>query len=436
MIKKTTVIHDNKILMGMLPSIRVKAPEFLFIAVTNARCPKADVTINVGDHVYLGQQIGLRHGPFFEQPIHSSCSGTYIGLEKHYHRSGKLVDFMKFQNDFKDEVDPSIKDRSDEEVKALSKEEITEIIKNTSLVGLGGSSFPTYIKFQTNKPIHTILMNGIECEPFLSSDHRMLLEHAQEVIAGIKIVQQAFHCKDARICIKSRYKDIAEVYGQILSWEPDSGITLCKVKNYYPQGWEIAMIKEATGVEIGKGKLPADYGIINFNVSTAYGIYMSVKHNMPIYERYMSVVGDGIAHPCNFIVRVGTPMREIIDYAGGYTEPDAPKRFILGGPMMGASLPTDDTVATKTVTSAIVLNEKKYNEDVCVRCGSCVYSCPKHLEPITIRNTMKVMPVDKAKIKALNPLDCIECGLCSYSCPSKIDLLESVRRAKVVAKLP
>ncbi len=435
MIKKTTVIHDKQILMDQLPTIDVRVPEYLFIATANARCPKADIFIKEGDYVKIGQVIGLRHGPFFEQPIHSTCSGTYEGLEKHYHRSGKMVDFMKFHNDFQDNIIDGVRRRSDEEIAAMSKDDIMNIIKDAALVGLGGSSFPTYVKLQTNKKIDTILLNGIECEPFLSSDHRLMLEKSLQLIDGIKILQRAFDCKDVRICIKKKYKDLECVYEQVLSWFPDSGITLCKVKNYYPQGWEVAMIKEATGIVMEKGKLPADYGIMNFNVSTVFGIHLSVREGFPVYNRYISVVGDGVAHPCNFSVRIGTPVKYLIEAAGGYVEPEKKKVVILGGPMMGASVPSDDCIATKTVTSIIVLNERKYEENPCVRCGSCVLSCPKGLEPIHIRNAMKHMPVDKEQVKALNPLDCIECGLCTYSCPSKIPLLDFVRRAKTVAKL-
>ena len=210
----------------------------------------------------------MRHGPFFEQPIHATCSGTYIGLEKHYHRNGKLTDFIKIENDFKDTIDPSVKQRTTEEIAALTKEDMTEIVKNCALVGLGGSSFPTYIKFQTDKPIDMILINGIECEPYITADHRLMLEFPYRIIDGIKYAMQAFNCHKAKICIKSKYKDLKLLYTQLLKEFEDSGIELCCVKNYYPQGWEVAMIKEATGIELAPGELPSNRGIINFNVSS------------------------------------------------------------------------------------------------------------------------------------------------------------------------
>ena len=433
MIQKTEKIKDTKHLVGSLPTIRYLDPEFVYIATNNARCPTAEVFVKEGEHVNTYQVIGLRHAAFFDQPIHATCSGTYVGLEKHYHRNGKITEFMKIQNDHKDTYDPSVKERTPEEIAKLTKEEMTEIIKNCALVGLGGSSFPTYVKFQTDKPINLMLINGIECEPYITADHRIMLEYPYRIINGIKYAMQAFNCKKALICIKSKYKDIESTYEEILKEFPDSGIELCKVKNYYPQGWEVAMIKEATGIKLNPGELPSNRGIINFNVSTMVGIYKAIKYNMPVTKRNITVTGDGIMHPHNFRVLVGTSFKELLPMCGGYKNPDKEKVFILGGPMMGASVPSDDVIITKTVTSIIVLDKSDYKEEPCVRCGSCVLSCPTGLEPVQIMNAVKSL--DKDRIKALNPLRCIECGLCSYVCTSKIPVTDFVRRAKIFAKL-
>lgn len=433
MIAKTTLIKDTKKLVGSLPAIRYTEPKYLYLAMANARCPKAELFIKEGDHVNSCQVIGMRQGPFFEQPIHATCSGTYLGLEKHYHRNGKLTDFIKIENDFKDTLDPSVHQRSPEEIAALTKEEMTQIIKDCAMVGLGGSSFPTYIKFQTNKPINTILINGIECEPYITADHRLMLEFPYRIMDGIKYVMQAFNCKHAKICIKSKYHDIKEVYQQVIKEYEGSGIELCLVGNYYPQGWEVEMIKNATGIQLKPGELPSNQGIINFNVSTMVGIYKAIKYNMPVIKRFVTITGDGIKFPKNFRVRVGTPIKDLIPLCGGYRNPEKEKVFILGGPMMGASVPSDDCIITKTVTSIIILDKTNYVEEPCVRCGSCVLSCPVHLEPVQIMNAVKA--IDKERIKKLNPLKCIECGLCTYSCTSKIQVTDYVRKAKLFAKL-
>ena len=433
MIAKTRHIKDTKQLVGSLPAIRYTEPKYLYCALTNARCSKYEIFVKEGDHVNSCQQIGVRHGPFFDQPIHATCSGTFVCIEKHYHRNGKLTDFIKIENDFKDTLDPAVHRRTPEEIKALTKEEMTEIIKNNAMVGLGGSSFPTYIKFQTDKPIEMVLINGIECEPYITADHRLMLEFPYRVMDGLTYIMQAFNCKHAKICIKSKYKDIAEVYRQVIKEYEGSGIELSLVGNYYPQGWEVEMIKNSTGVQLNQGELPSNRGIINFNVSTVVGIYKSIKYNMPVIKRFVTVTGDGIKFPHNFRVRVGTSIRDLIPLCGGYKNPEKEKVFILGGPMMGASVPSDDCIITKTVTSIIVLDKVEHKEEPCVRCGSCVLSCPVHLEPVQIMNAVKTL--DKERIKALNPLKCIECGLCAYSCTSKIQVTDYIRKAKMIAKL-
>ncbi|MDY4849398.1 MAG: RnfABCDGE type electron transport complex subunit C [Bacilli bacterium] len=437
MIRKTEIIKDEIGLLRELPTLRHTNSKYLYIATDNARCPKAEVFIEPGDYVKCAQIVGMRHGPFFDQPIHTACSGKFVGYEKHYHRSGKLVNFMKIENDFLDTYADYVKERSEEEIKQLTKEDMTEIIKNCALVGLGGSSFPTYIKFQTKEKIHTILINGIECEPYLTSDHRIMMEFPKRIVTGIKYVMQAFNCHKALICIKKKYEDLAEMWSEYLKREENdplgSNIKVCRVGNFYPQGWEVAMIKSATGIKMKPGELPTKYGILDFNVSTIVGLYKAIRYNMPVIKRDITVTGDGIKYPTNFRVSVGTSVKELIDLCGGYKDPEKEKIFILGGPMMGASLPSDDTIITKTVTSVIVLNKQDYLEEQCVRCGSCVLSCPQKLLPVDIMDAVKSL--NKEKIKALNPLSCIECGLCSYVCTSKIKVTDYIKKAKVIAKL-
>ena len=433
MIAKTTHIKDTKKIIGMLPAVRYVDPKYVYIAMANARCPQAELYIKEGDHVDCAQVIGMRHAGFFDQPIHATVSGTFIGLEKHYHRNGKLVDFIKIENDYKNTFAFPKHERTPEEIAKLTKEEMTQIIKDCANVGLGGSSFPTYIKFQTDKKIDMVLVNGIECEPYITADHRLMLEYPYRVITGIQYAMQAFNCKKAKICIKSKYTDIKQVYEQVLKEFPDSGIELCCVGNYYPQGWEVEMIRNATGIQLNPGELPSNRGIIDFNVSTIVGIYKAIKYNIPVMKRFITVTGDGINTPKNFRVRVGTSIKDLIPMCDGYKHPEKDKVFILGGPMMGASVPSDDCIITKTVTSIIVLDKVDYKEEPCVRCGSCVLSCPAHLEPVQIMNAVKSL--DKERIKKLNPLKCIECGLCTYSCTSKIAVTDYVRRAKIFAKL-
>ena len=432
MIEKTKGIKDIRKLTKSLPTIRYDSPDYVYIAITNARCATADVYVKEGDYVKNGTVIGMRHGGFFEQPIHSTVSGTVIGIVKKFHRAGRMVDFIKIENDKKDLTDDAIKERTDEEIKKLTKDDMTEIIKNCSVVGLGGSSFPTYIKFQTKDPIKYILINGIECEPYLSSDHRIMMEKTDYIMKGIECCLQAFKAEKAYICIKKKYDDLYEVLNATKERYPNLPIEISRVGNFYPQGWEIAMIKSALGIDIPSGVLPSKYGIMNFNVATVVGIYKAIKWNLPVCKRNFTLTGDGIKIAQNFRVRVGTSVQELIEKCGGYSDPDKDKVFILGGPMMGASHVRDDVVVTKTVTSVIVLNHQENTEEPCVRCASCVYSCPVGLQPVNIMNAFKAN--DKEAIIGLGVKKCIECGMCSYTCTSKIPVTEYMRKAKRLVK--
>ena len=432
MIAPVSSIHDTKGLLETLPTVSMEVPDLLYYAVTNARCAKGEVLIHEGDHVYMGQCIGMRDGGFFKQPIHSSVSGTFDGYEEHYHRSGKKVKFIRIRNDHKDEWDPSLKPRTDVEIAKLTRQDFSKILEENAMVGLGGSSFPTHVKFNNDKKIEVILINAIECEPYITADIRLMEEEIEKTIEGMRYLQIAFECKKVLICIKKKHRSLISTYREFLRRYEGSGIEVCPVGNFYPQGWEIAMIRSALGIDIPTGHLPSEFGIANFNVSTVWGIYEAVKNNHSVIERRISVTGDGIKYPSNFLVRIGTPLKLLLDKCGGYVHPDKDKVFILGGPMMGASLPSDDGIISKTVTSVLVFDAQTSEEGPCIRCGSCVYSCPTHLEPKQIMDAVKAF--DKERIKALNPLRCIECGLCSYVCTSHIRVTDYIRRAKMFAK--
>lgn len=432
MIAKTRQIANIRKLTNSLPTIRYVDPEFVYMAITNARCSQGEAYVKVGDKVKMGQKIGLRKGPFFEQPIHSTVSGEVVDIVKKFHRSGKLTEFLKIKNDMQNTYDESIKERTDEEISKLTREDFVEITKNCALVGLGGSSFPTYIKFQTTDPIDTICINGVECEPYLSADHRLIMEHPRRIIQGCLYALQAFNAKRVVICIKKKYQDLYDTLSAELTRFEGVPVSVKRVGNYYPQGWEIEMIKTGLGVKVPAGVLPAKLGIMVFNVSTIAGLYRAIKWNEPVMKRNFTLTGDGIKTPTNFRLRVGTSLQEIIQECGGYTTDCENKVLILGGPMMGANLVRDDAVITKTCTSCIILNEKKEKEEPCVRCGSCVYSCPAGLQPVQIMQAVKNNDKDALKTK-LNIKSCILCGMCSYTCTSKIHLTDYCRKAKKMA---
>lgn len=427
MIAKTKYIPDGKKALKELPIVHYLDAEYVYYPVTSARCPEGETCVRGGQFVKVGEVVGTRKGAFFEQPMHATVSGEVVGYEKHIDNSGKVVDCLIVKNDKKYELHPSIVERTDEEIAALKKEDYIQIIKEAGLVGLGGSAFPTYIKLETNDPIEVVIANGVECEPNLIADYSLMMNTPREIIKGLIYTMKASGAKRGVIAIKKKYKEIEERLKFVLQEFTDHNITVETVGNYYPQGWELAMIKNALGIKIPQGQLLSKYGVLNFNVSTLQSIYNAVKKRLPVLERLFTISGDGVQNK-SFRARIGTLVTDLIELAGGYKEEETPKVMILGGPMMGTNILRDDVVMTHTTTSLIVMNEKKEKEEPCVHCASCVYSCPVEIQPVQIMNAYKTR--DKDALKMLEVNKCIECGLCSYVCPSKIHLTEYMRNGK------
>ncbi|RJX25154.1 MAG: RnfABCDGE type electron transport complex subunit C [Acholeplasma sp.] len=427
MIEKTRFIPDGKKQLKELPILHYLDAEYVYYPVTSQRCPDGVTCVRGGQFVKVGEVVGTRKGAFFEQPMHATVSGEVVGYEKHIDNSGKMVDCLIVKNDMKYELHESIKERSDQEIEALTKEDFIQIIKDAGLVGLGGSAFPTYIKLETKDPIDVVIANGVECEPNLIADYSLMMNYPREVIKGLIYAMKASGAKRGVIAIKKKYKEIEERLKFVLQEFTDFDITVATVGNFYPQGWELAMIKNALGIKIPQGELLSKYGVLNFNVSTLQSIYNAVKKDIPVLERLFTISGDGVANK-SFRARIGTLVTDLIELAGGYKDVDTPKVMILGGPMMGTNIQQDDVIMTHTTTSLIVFNEKIEKEEPCIHCASCVYSCPVEIQPVQIMNAYKTR--DKEMLKTLEVSKCIECGLCSFVCPSKIHLTEYMRLGK------
>ncbi|MDR4968165.1 MAG: RnfABCDGE type electron transport complex subunit C, partial [Acholeplasmataceae bacterium] len=380
MIAKTKYIPDGKKELKALPILHYLNADYLYYPVTSARCPEGETCVRGGQFVKVGEVIGTRKGTFFEQPMHSTVSGEVVGYEKHIDQSGKLVDCLIVKNDKKYELHESIVDRTEEEIDALTREDLVNIVKEAGLVGLGGSAFPTYIKLETEDPIDVVIANGVECEPNLIADYGVMMTDPRDVIRGLIYVMKATSAKKGIIAIKKKYTEIKERLEFTLQEFSQYDIKIVSVGNYYPQGWEIAMIKDALGIKIPQGELLSKYGVLNFNVSTLKSIHEAVKKRLPVLERLFTISGDGIVNK-NFRARIGTLITDLIELAGGYIDNGKPKVMILGGPMMGTNITQDDVVMTHTTTSLIVLNEDPQTEEPCIRCASCVYSCPVKIQP-------------------------------------------------------
>lgn len=427
MIAKTKNIPDGKKELKELPILHYLDADYVYYPVTSARCPEGETCVRGGQFVKVGEIVGTRKGAFFEQPMHATVSGEVVGYEKHIDQSGKVVDCLIVKNDKKYEFHESINERSDEEIDALTKEDYIQIIKDAGLVGLGGSAFPTYIKLETKDTINVVIANGVECEPNLIADYSLMMNNPREVIKGLIYAMKASGAPKGIIAIKRKYKEIEERLKFALQEFTEYDIQVVKVGNYYPQGWELAMIKNATGIKIPQGELLSKYGVLNFNVSTLQSVYNAVKKRLPVLERLFTISGDGI-HNKNFRTRIGTLVSDLVELAGGYKDEGKSKVMILGGPMMGTNILRDDVVMTHTTTSLIVMNEHVEKEEPCIHCASCVYSCPVEIQPVQIMNAYKVR--DKDALKTLEVNKCIECGLCSFVCPSKIHLTEYMRSGK------
>ncbi|MDO9629210.1 MAG: RnfABCDGE type electron transport complex subunit C [Acholeplasmataceae bacterium] len=427
MIAKTKYIPDGKKELKELPILHYLDANYVYYPVTSARCPEGETCVRGGQFVKVGEIVGTRKGAFFEQPMHSTVSGEVVGYEKHIDQSGKVVDCLIVKNDKKYELHSSIVERTDEEIDALSKEGFIEIIKDAGLVGLGGSAFPTYIKLETTNPINIVIANGVECEPNLIADYSLMMNNPREIIKGLIYAMKASGAPKGIIAIKKKYKEIEERLKFALQEFTEYDIQVVKVGNFYPQGWELSVIKSALGIKIPQFELLSKYGVLNFNVSTLQSIYNAVKKRLPVLERLFTISGDGI-HNKNFRARIGTLVSDLIELAGGYKEVEKPKVMILGGPMMGMNIQRDDVIMTHTTTSLIVMNEHVEKEEPCIHCASCVYSCPVEIQPVQIMNAYKVR--DKETLKVLEVNKCIECGLCSFVCPSKIHLTEYMRSGK------
>ncbi len=427
MIAKTRYIPDGKKELKALPIEHYLDAEYLYYPVTSARCPEGETCVVGGQFVKVGEQIGTRKGTFFEQPIHSTVSGEVVGNEKHIDQSGQVVDCLIVRNDKKYELHPDLKERSDAEIDALTKDEYVEIFKDAGLVGLGGSAFPTYIKFKTKNQVDVVFANGVECEPFLIADYGIMMAEPSKIIQGLIYAMKASGAKKGIIAIKKKYTEVKERIEFCAKQFTQYDIEVVLVGNHYPSGWELEMIKNATGQKIPQGAILSKYGVLNFNVSTLVSVYEAVKHRLPVLERLFTISGDGV-HNKNFRARIGTSVKALIEIAGGYKDLDKDKVLILGGPMMGVNVTRDDIVMTHTTTSLIVRNAEEFVEEPCIHCAACVYSCPVDIQPTQIMSAYKSK--DKDIIETLEVNKCIECGLCSFVCPSKIHLTEYMRLAK------
>jgi electron transport complex protein RnfC len=388
--------------------------------------------VNAGDQVALGQKIAAV-GANVYAPVHASVSGKVVAIQDWPHPVLGRCSAVVIENDNQDRIE-NLESITEEEIKNLSPEQIRNIVLEAGIVGMGGASFPTHIKLNPPKPVDTLIINGAECEPYLTSDYRLMLEKTKEILSGIELVAKCLKVEFIYIAIEDNKPQAIEkfrVQSSCLSGR-QAGFRVKVLKSAYPQGGEKQLIKNVLNKEVPSGKLPFDIGVVVQNVATVFAIYEAVYKNKPLYERVVSVSGSCVSNPKNLLARIGTPIEELINFCGVKEEP---AKIIIGGPMMGIAQYTDRVPVIKAANGVLLLNKKEAEaaeEESCIRCGACVRECPAGLMPCLINLASQKWLWQQAKDYGAS--DCIECGLCNYVCPASRRLVQSIKRAKLEVK--
>lgn len=409
-----------------------KEPSIVYIPLHQHTGAPCDPIVNVGDRVKVGQRIGQSQA-FVSAPIHSSVAGTVKNITTITTPTGIKTTCVVIESDGTNEMDEAIKPKGS--LDKLTSKEIIEIIKEAGITGMGGAGFPTHVKLSPppEKKIDTVIINGAECEPFLTSDHRLMLEMPEKIVFGLKAIMKALNVDRGFIGIENNKMDAVQALRSVI--KPEDNIQVVTLKAKYPQGDEKRLINATTGRKVPSGGLPMDVSCVVNNISTAKAIAEAILEGKPLYERVVTVTGNGVNEPKNLIVKIGTPFQEVIDQAGGYN--GVPGKVIMGGPMMGLSQFSTEVPVIKGSGGILVLTEKEAQAEKvspCIKCGKCIEACPVHLQPLFI--SAYSLKSDFEGAEKYGALDCVECGSCSFICPAKRPLVESIRLAKreVLAK--
>ena len=374
--------------------------------------------VEVGQRVLRGQKIGDGEGLCV--PVHASVSGTVVAIEPRPHTSGRQISAVVIENDMLDEaVAPSIPHTDDE---------ILHAIREAGIVGMGGAAFPGNVKaLGAMGNVDTLIANGCECEPYITADDSLLRTAPEKVLSGMMILSKLLHPKQTVLAVEDNKKAAIEKLHALQPQFPE--ITIRVLPTRYPQGSEKQLIQSVTGREVPPGKLPVAIGCAVFNVSTFAAIHRAVVEGLPLTERIVTISGEAIAKPQNFIVRIGTPFHDLVEAAGGLN--DKTERVISGGPMMGFAQ-SDLSVPVVKATNSILCLLKDENgaaeNPVCLRCGKCIVACPMRLQPLYMYRFVNAGRVDQ--LQRLHLMDCMECGSCAFTCPGKLPLVERFRKGK------
>ena len=404
-----------------LPLERFPDPETVVIPLSMHAGAPANPVVQVGDTVKVGQVIGESAG-FISSPVHSSVSGTVTAIENHGHATRGECLSVVIRSDGKNTLHESVQPHKG--LDDLTPDEIVEIVRDAGIVGMGGAGFPTSVKLKPAKPVDTILLNGCECEPLLTADHRVLLEFADDVIFGLKAILKATGAEKGLIVIEDNKQDAIELMKEKTAGYDNMDVVVARTK--YPQGAEKMLIKRVTGRKVPSGGLPADVGCIVSNISTTKAISDAIQKGMPLIERVVTVTGEKLKKPGNYIVKIGTNTKDLIDYCGGLTDDDVTIK--AGGPMMGFVLSDLNVPIMKGSNGIIAVETDHTVEQPCIKCGRCMDVCPMELSPLYFAKYADEENWQGMKDK--NVMDCVECRCCEYICSSKIPLVAKIKAGK------
>jgi len=384
--------------------------------------------VNKGDAVKVGQLIAKGEA-FISSNIHSSVSGKVLKIDEAMDQSGyrRQAVFITVEgDDWMENIDRSAELKKEI---TLTKEEIISKVKELGIVGLGGATFPSHVKLMvpTGKKAEVLVLNGVECEPYLTADHRLMLEKGEEMMVGIQILMKGLDVKRAVIGIENNKLDAIEHLKKLAN--EFEGIEVEALKVQYPQGGEKQLIDAVLGRQVPSGKLPIEVGVVVHNVGTAFAVYEAVQKNKPLFERVVTITGKNVKNPGNFMVRIGTSLNELIEKAGGL--PEDTGKIVSGGPMMGKALNSVDVPIVKGTSGVLLFSEKearRVEPTNCIRCGKCITVCPMGLEPVLIAQYGELEMWENVETE--HALDCIECGSCQYTCPAGRPLLDYIRLGK------